>query len=259
MQGRASQIDAKSIGQGNHAGQLAREIGQKIDTKLIQNRCQKSLRGTQTRRKIDAATLSGRTVSPNSVPGASRERLGASSARGGRARKAPKNALGRQNERPRAPGCTPRSPKSTQSHVRERWSRVLSRAARSRTIAGTISRRILSMFGLVARPANPPKYCACQQKRRFGASLCKSSCSRDAASKIDENRSQNRPKSTKTRPCRSNLDARSDSGHLARAKSIELGGQGRASQVERAAGRSSQAPSTRASPRPVGLLRQHRY
>ena len=55
------------------------------------------------------------------------------------------------------------------------------------------------------------------------------------------------PKSSKTRGCQSTMDAPSDSGHLARAKSIELGGQGRAGQVERAASCSSQAPSTRAN------------
>ena len=125
MQGRASQIDGKSIGQGNHAGQLAREIDVKIDTKSIQNRCRKSLRGTQTRREIDPATLSGRNVSPNNIPGPSQERFGTSLARGGRARKAPKGAPGRQKERPGAPRSAPRRPKSMPSRVRERKNRDL--------------------------------------------------------------------------------------------------------------------------------------
>ena len=42
--------------------------------------------------------------------------------------------------------------------------------------------------------ANPPKYRACQQKRRFGISRCTTSCSNDATSKNNENRLQNRSK-----------------------------------------------------------------
>ena len=54
-------------------------------------------------------------------------------------------------------------------------------------------RRFLPIFGFFAKSANPPKYCACQQKQRFGPSRCESSRSRDVTSKSDENRPENRP------------------------------------------------------------------
>ena len=83
----------------------------KIEPKLITGPLG-TPRGTQERRQGVAA--------------ASRERLGASPARPGNARRLPKGAPGRQKERQAVPGSTPRRPKSTPSRVLERKHRVFS-------------------------------------------------------------------------------------------------------------------------------------
>ena len=58
----------------------------------------------------------------------------------------------------------------------------------------------LSRFsGVVATPANPAEYRACQQKRRFGRSRCMTSCSHDVSSKNGENRLQNPSKVDRSR------------------------------------------------------------
>ena len=45
-------------------------------------------------------------------------------------------------------------------------------------------------------PANPLKYCACQQKRRCGPVRSRSNCPRDGTSKNHEKRCKSRPRST---------------------------------------------------------------
>ena len=99
-----------------------------------------------------------------------------------------------RGERPGVFRGAARRPKSTRSRVQEVQTREFLRTARSRTIVRAIFRRKVSIFGIVATSANPLKYRACQQKRRFGTSCCTSSRSHDLPLKNDENRSQNRCK-----------------------------------------------------------------
>ena len=136
---------------------------------------------------------------PKNVSGASRERPGASPAPSGRARRVAKCDPGCQKGRRGAPGTVPRRPKSTPSRVQERQTQEFVRTARSRTIVGVSFRRNVSIFGVVATPANPPKYRACQQKRRFATACCTTSCSHDVTSKNDEDRVQNRSKVDRSR------------------------------------------------------------
>ena len=68
MEGRATQIDSKSIAQESHAGQLNREIDAKIDAKIDPKSIPESLRGMQNRCKIDPGALSRHPVSPKGVP-----------------------------------------------------------------------------------------------------------------------------------------------------------------------------------------------
>ena len=111
---------------------------------------------------------------------------------------------GASRERPESPQRRPRTPKRAPGEI---WERAeankidaksrpgakkssLFHAARSRSAVGAIFRRFRSIFGFSAESANPRKYCACQQKQRFGTSHRESSHSRDATSKNDENRSR---------------------------------------------------------------------
>ena len=112
---------------------------------------------------------------------------------GGRSRR-PRSVELVRGQHPGASGGAPRRPNSTPSRAQERQTPEVVRTARSRTIVGAIFRRTGSIFGVVATPANPPKYRACQQKRRFGTSRCTTSCSHDVTSKNNENRLQNRSK-----------------------------------------------------------------
>ena len=104
-----------------------------------------------------------------------------------------------RGQRPGASGSVPRLPKSTPSRAQDRQTPEFARTARSRTVAGAMFQRSGSIFGVVATPANPPKYRACEQKRRFMRSRCTTSCSHDVTSKNDENRDQNRSKIDRSR------------------------------------------------------------
>ena len=76
-------------------------------------------KSTQNRSREPLGTPRGHQERPDGVSGASRERLGASSARPGSVRRLSKGAPECQKGRPGASGSAPRRPKSTPSPVRE--------------------------------------------------------------------------------------------------------------------------------------------
>ena len=140
-----------------------------------------------------------------------------------------------RGQRPGASGVAPRRPNSTPSRAQERQTPEVVRTARSRTIVGAIFRRTGSIFGVVATPANPPKYRACQQKRRFGTSRCTTSCSHDVTSKNDENRVQNRSKVDRSRSFGVHRGAQVDrswSFGVSRSAKVDRSGSIEARQVE---------------------------
>ena len=68
----------------------------------------------------------------------------------------------------------------------------LFRATSSKILFAAMFQRFLSVFGLFVECLNLQKYCACQQKHRFGPSQSKSSSARNAASKNKKNRGKKR-------------------------------------------------------------------
>ena len=96
----------------------------------------------------------------------------------------------------RAPGKVQERAEATKIDAKSRPGAKKSSFGRATWLQRSVEanfRRFLSIFGFFAKSANPPKYCACQQKQRFGPSRCESSRSRDVTSKSDENRPENRP------------------------------------------------------------------
>ena len=73
----------------------------------------------------------------------------------------------------------------------------LFRATSSKILFATMFQRFLYVFGLFVECLNLQKYCACQQKQRFGPSQSKSSSVRNAASKNKKNRANSDLKSQK--------------------------------------------------------------
>ena len=163
-----------------------------INSNIDPNPSRKTLRGTPNRPQDTLGTSRGAQERPEGVLGASRERLGASPACPRAAQAIPKAAPGHQKERPGAPRSAPRRPKSMPSRVRDRRNPFMFGAARAGRVVRAIYRRFCSISGLFTKFANPPKYRACRSKSRFGPSRCESSRSCYAASKIDENRPENR-------------------------------------------------------------------
>ena len=123
--------------------------------------------------------------------------------------------------------------------------RVFTPSSHLRTIAGAIFRRNASIFGVVAMPANPPEYRACQQKRRFGISFCTSRWSHDLPSKNDQNRSQNRSKVNRSGSfgvCRgAQVDRSWSFGSVEAPKSIEVARSGSVEAAKVARGQLEQA------------------
>ena len=68
----------------------------------------------------------------------------------------------------------------------------LFRATSSKIIFAAMFQRFLSVLGFFVECLNLQKYCACQQKQRFGPSQSKSSSVRNAASKNKKNRGKKR-------------------------------------------------------------------
>ena len=73
-------------------------------------------------------------------------------------------------------------------------------AARSRSVVQAMFYRVFSILHFFAEPANPLKYCACQQKRRFGPVRSESSSPRHGTSKSYEKHRKPKRKSTPNRP-----------------------------------------------------------
>ena len=73
----------------------------------------------------------------------------------------------------------------------------LFRATSSKILFAAMFQRFLYVFGLFVECLNLQKYCACQQKQRFGPSQSKSSSVRNAASKNKKNRANSDLKSQK--------------------------------------------------------------
>ena len=159
--------------------------------------------------KIDAGRSPGAPkIDPKSVPRpswgapwrqrASRRRLGSVSG-------ASWGVPGAPWERPESPQGRPETPGRAPESVRERAEATkidaesrpqaktpsFFRSARSRSVVGPIFRRFSSVFGFSAKPANPLKYCACQQKQRVGPLRCESRRSFEATSKNHEIRPKN--------------------------------------------------------------------
>ena len=149
-------------------------------------------------------------IESKSVPGRSRDapwRPRASWKHHGSFSGASRDVPGSPRERPgghqRHPGTPKRAPGSVQERAEATKIDAKSRPGAKKSSFGRATwlqrsveanfRRFLSIFGFFAKSANPPKYCACQQKQRFGPSRCESSRSRDVTSKSDENRPENRP------------------------------------------------------------------
>ena len=143
-------------------------------------------------------------IESKSVPGRSRDapwRPRASWKHHGSFSGASRDVPGSLRERPGGDQRHPRMPKRTPGSVQERAEATKidakSRPGAKKSSFGRATwlqrsveanfRRFLSIFGFFAKSANPPKYCACQQKQRFGPSRCESSRSHDAISKNDEN------------------------------------------------------------------------
>ena len=130
----------------------------------------------------------------------------------------------------------------------EQRTRQLVHTARSRTIVGAFFRRNVSLFGVVAMRANPPKYRACQQKRRFGTSCCTSSWSHDLPSKNDQNRSQNRSKVDRSGSFGVRRGAQVDrswSFGVSRSAKVDRSGSIEARQVELARRAGARAPGSK--------------
>ena len=168
-----------------------------------------------------------------SVSGVSRERLGASPACPRAAQAIPKAAPGHQKERPGAPRSAPRRPKLMPSRVRDRRNRFIFGAASAGSVVRAIYRQFCLISDSFAKFANPPKYCACRSKSRFGPSRCEPSRSCYAASKIDEDRpenrtqiAQNRDSGPSGRPFCSAFIARSRHNRAERREEADRGSQG---------------------------------
>ena len=168
------------------------------------------------------------------------EHLGASPAGPRAAQAIPKASHGHQNERPGAPRSAPMRPKLMPSRVLERRNRLCVGVARAGSVVRAIYRRCCSISNSFAKFANPPKYRACRSKSRFGPSRCESSRSCYAASKIDENRPENRSQIVQKRvsgpfgrPFRSSFIARSRQNRAERREEPDRGSQGaQASPIE---------------------------
>ena len=161
------------------------------------------------------------------------ECIGASPAGPRAAQAIPKAAPGHQKERLGAPSSASRRPELMPSRVRDRRNRFIFGATRAGSVVRAICRRLCSNSDLFTKFANPPKYRACRSKSRFGPSRCESSRSCYAASKIDENRPENRTQIVQNRdsgpfgrPFRSAFIARSRQNRAERREEADRGSQG---------------------------------
>ena len=175
--------------------------------KFVRRSTRKSTRNSMQNRsrerlgapKIDSEPVPGASRDAPWQPRASRWRLGSVSGASwgvlGAPWERPETLQGRPGTPERAPGSVRERPEATKIDAKSRpgaKKSICFRAVRSRSVVGAIFRRFSSIFGFFVKSANPPKYCACQQKQRFGPSRRESSRSRDVTSKNLENRPENR-------------------------------------------------------------------
>ena len=140
--------------------------------------------------KADPKSLPGPSRDAPGRPGASQERPGGVS---GPSREVP----GASRERPEGPQERPGTPRGAPRSDPERAETAkigcksrpgvhkasCVRTERLRIGVGAIFHGFLRFFGFAGKSAKCLKYCACQQKQRFGPSHCESSRSRNATSK----------------------------------------------------------------------------
>ena len=123
-------------------------------------------------------------------------------------------------------------------------------AARSRSVVQAKFYRVVSILCLFAEPANPLKYCACQQKRRFGPVRSESSRPRHGTLKNNEKHQPPKPKSTPNRRkwlvglARAALSL--NFGRLRGLERAVRGGQARSKRPERASQSAQARPGMRA-------------
>ena len=152
-------------------------------------------KSTHNRSREPLGTPRGNQEHPDGVSGASWGVLGAP-------RECPETVQGHLGTPERAPGSVWERPEETKIDSKSRpgaKKSICFRAVRSRSVVGAIFQRFSSIFGFSVKSANPPKYCACWQKQRFGPSRRESSRSRDITSKNLENRPENRSENLENR------------------------------------------------------------
>ena len=148
---------------------------------------------------------------PKSLPGPSRDapgRPGASQERPGGVSGASREVPGASRERPEGPQERPGTPRGAPRSDPERAETAkigsksrpgvhkasFVRSERSRSGVEAIFHRFLRFFGFSGKSAKCLKYCACQQKQRFGPSRCEACRSCHATSKSTANQHENRPR-----------------------------------------------------------------
>ena len=152
-------------------------------------------KSTHNRSREPLGTPRGNQEHPDGISGASWGVLGAP-------RECPETVQGHLGTPERAPGSVWERPEETKIDTKSRpgaKKSIFFRAVRSRSVVGAIFRRFSLIFGFSVKSANPPKYCACWQKQRFGPSRRELSRSRDVTSKNLENRPENRPEIVENR------------------------------------------------------------
>ena len=130
--------------------------GDAATRKSTRNRCLEGARGSQNRPKIDPGTFSGHPGAPGDDPECPGRAPRASRARPGSARTAPKVVQGRPGTPKRAARSIRERAEATKIDAESRPEAKKSsfyRSTQSRSLDGTIFRRILSIFGVFAKSA----------------------------------------------------------------------------------------------------------
>ena len=140
--------------------------------------------------KPDGASLE-RHWHPRTPRGRPRSVSGASWGVHGTPQQRQEGPRGRPGARKGAPGSIRERAEATKIEAESHWrwkTSSFSRAARSGSVVGAMLPRVSTMLQVFVEPANPLKYCACQQKRRCGPVRSRSNCPRDGTSKNNEKR-----------------------------------------------------------------------
>ena len=157
----------------------SRNSTKKIDGKSIRESMQNRSRERLRAAKIDSKSVLGASRDAPWRPRKSRGRLGSvpGASRGvpGAPRERPEGPQWRPGTPARAPRSVWERAESTEMDAKTRPGAKKSsflRAARSRSVVGTIFRRFSSIFVFFANCEMCVSYHACQQKKRFGPSRC---------------------------------------------------------------------------------------